>query len=149
MSEDTIPLAYIYRFPCHISKNSVIRRILINTHKESHCTVLYRINTWKSSKTPDCRSILYNWTNYCIKEFGKCIIMKYTYVLNYTLNQSHRYKWIITSILWVLLKQYRSPTDPNKFKSATIISVHFLITSKSGTWYVNLHMEACYQLSLR
>ena len=33
------------------------------------------------------------------------------------------------SILKVLLKQYRSPTDPNKFKSATIISVdHFQIT---------------------
>ena len=32
------------------------------------------------------------------------------------------------SILKVLLKQYRSPTDPNKFKSATIISVdHFQI----------------------
>ena len=31
----------------------------------------------------------------------------------------------LTSILRVLLKQYRSPTNPNKFKSATIISVHF------------------------
>ena len=35
------------------------------------------------------------------------------------------------SILKVLLKQYRSPTDPNKFKSATIISVdHFQITMR-------------------
>ena len=33
---------------------------------------------------------------------------------------------IKTSILRVLQKQYRSPTDPNKFKSATIISVIFL-----------------------
>ena len=34
-------------------------------------------------------------------------------------------------ILKVLLKQYRSPTDPNKFKSATIISVdHFQITMR-------------------
>ena len=30
-----------------------------------------------------------------------------------------------TSILRVLQKQYRSPTVPNKFKSATIISLHF------------------------
>ena len=35
------------------------------------------------------------------------------------------------SILKVLLKQNRSPTDPNKFKSATIISVdHFQITMR-------------------
>ena len=35
------------------------------------------------------------------------------------------------SILKVLLKQYRSPTNPNKFKSATIISVdNFQITMR-------------------
>ena len=36
-----------------------------------------------------------------------------------------------TSLLRVLLKQYRSPTDPNKFKSATIILVHFCIGKES------------------
>ena len=32
-----------------------------------------------------------------------------------------------TSILRVLLKAMQPPTNPNKFKSANIISLHFLI----------------------
>ena len=36
-----------------------------------------------------------------------------------------------TSILRVMLKQYRSPIGPNKFKSATIILVYFFIGKKS------------------
>ena len=51
------------------------------------------------------------------------------------LSEDNAVRWwqpnLITSILRVLLKQYRSPTDPNKFKSATIISVHLLIAKKS------------------
>ena len=38
-------------------------------------------------------------------------------------------KTVETSILRVLLKQYRPPTDPNEFKSATIISVYFSINN--------------------
>ena len=60
-----------------------------------------------------CAEVLFNWMD--ARGFKSSITRGATY----------------KSILKVLLKQYRSPTDPNKFKSATIISVdHFQITMR-------------------
>ena len=44
----------------------------------------------------------------------------------------------LKSILIVLLKQYKSPTDPNKFKSTSIMSLHFL---RKSSWKLLLQLS--------